>query len=140
MASVAMLIGGALVNALAFTGSSYLFHRRSKDSIDKERKRHDAAIEKLQKTQIEWAHKHQQQIDFINNQLRLEQKAETKFTELNDAMREYHEVFGHELPPPPREHVLSDYYTPSDEQHYRELGLIALSMIGIGGVLYYLES
>ena len=59
-------------------------------------------------------------------------------------MREYHEVFGHELsgalPPLPREPVLSDFYTPTDEQHYRELGFIALSMIGIGGVLYYLES
>ena len=72
MASVAMLIRGALVNALAFTGSSYLFHRLSKDSIDAERKRHNLAIEKLQKAQIEWAHKHQQRIDFINNQLRLE--------------------------------------------------------------------
>ena len=37
----------------------------------------------------------------INKQLRLEQKAEVKFTELNDAMREYHEVFGHKLPPLP---------------------------------------
>ena len=54
MASVAMLIGGALANALAFTGSSYLFHRLSADNIDAERKRHDAAIEKLQKAQIEW--------------------------------------------------------------------------------------
>ena len=54
-------------------------------------------IEKLQAAQIEWAHKHQQQIEFINNQLRLERKAETKFTELKDAMREYHEVFGHEF-------------------------------------------
>ena len=35
-------------------------------------------------------------------------------------MREYHEVFGHELPPLPREPVLSDFYTPTDEQHYRE--------------------
>ena len=58
----------------------------------------------------------------------------------NDATREYHEVLGHELPPLPRESVLSDFYTPTDEQHYRELGFIALSMIGIGGVLYYLES
>ena len=57
MVSVAMLIGGALANALAFTGSSYLLHRLSKDSIDTERKRHDVAIEKLQKAQIEWAHK-----------------------------------------------------------------------------------
>ena len=106
-----MLIRGALANALAFTGSSYLFHRLSADNIDAERKGHDAAIEALQKAQIEWAHKHQELIDFINKQLRLERKAETKFTELNDAMREYHEVFGHELPPLPREPVLSDYYT-----------------------------
>ena len=112
MVRVAMLIGEALVNALAFTESSYLFHRLSADNIDAERKRHDAAIEALQKAQIEWAHKHQQRIDFINKQLRLERKAEVKFTELNDAMREYNEVFGHELPPLPREPVLSDFYTP----------------------------
>ena len=111
MASVAKLIRGALANTLAFTSSSYLFHRLSKDSIDKERKRHDAAIEQLQIAQIEWACARQQRIDFINNQLRLERKAETNFTELNDAMREYHEVFGHELPSLPREPVLSDYYS-----------------------------
>ena len=83
-----MLIVGALANALAFTGSSYLFHRLSADNIDAERKRHDAAIEALQTAQIEWTHKRQQRIDFTNNQLRLERKAETKFTELNDAKRE----------------------------------------------------
>ena len=117
-----------------------MFHRLSADSIDTERVVHDEAIEKLQAAQIEWAHKHQQQIDFINKQLRLERKAEVKFTELNNAIREYHEVFSHELPPLPREPVLSDYYCPTDEQHYRELAFIALSMIGIGGVLYYFES
>ena len=96
-------------------------------------------IEALQKAQLEWTHKRQQRIDFINNQLRLEHTVETKFTELNDAMREYHEVFGHELPPLPQEPVLSDFYTPTDEQYHRELGFIAWSMIGIGGVLYYFE-
>ena len=105
MASVAMLIGGALATTLAFTSSSYLFSTLSKDSIDKERKRHDLAIGQLQKAQIKW----------------------------------YHDVFGHELPPLPREPVLSDYYTPNNEQHDRELAFIALSMIGIGGVLYYFE-
>ena len=34
MVSVAILIGGALANALAFTGSSYWFHRQSADNID----------------------------------------------------------------------------------------------------------
>ena len=52
MASVAMLIAGALANALAFTDSCYLFHRLSADNIDAERKRHDAPIEKLQAAQL----------------------------------------------------------------------------------------
>ena len=44
-----MLIREALVNALAFTGSSYLFHRLSADNIDAERKRHDAAMRHYRK-------------------------------------------------------------------------------------------
>ena len=47
MASVAILIGRALVNALVFTSSSYLFSRLSKDSIDKERIRHNLVIEQV---------------------------------------------------------------------------------------------
>ena len=43
MASIGFLIGGALVNALAFTGSNYLFSI-SKESIDKEQKRHDKQL------------------------------------------------------------------------------------------------
>ena len=83
--------------------------------------------------------KRQERTDFINKQLRLERKVETKFTELNDAMREYHEVFGHEIPPLPREPVLSNYYTLSNEQHDTEWVFITLSMIGIGRVLYYFK-
>ena len=64
---------------------------------------------------------------------------EYKFTELNDAMKEYHEVFGHELPPLPQEPVLNDFYTPSNEQYDRELAFITLSMVVTGGVLYYFE-
>ena len=43
MASIAMMVEGALVNALAFTGSNFLFGQLSKDRIDAERKRHDLA-------------------------------------------------------------------------------------------------
>ena len=45
MASIGFLIGGALINALAFSGSNFLFSSLSKESIDKERKRHGKAIE-----------------------------------------------------------------------------------------------
>ena len=36
MASVGFLIGGALINALAFIGSNYLFSSLSKESINRE--------------------------------------------------------------------------------------------------------
>ena len=71
MASIGFLIGGALVNALAFTGSNYLFSSLSKESIDKERKRHNKAIEDLQRAQIEWAKKDRNdRITLITKQLK----------------------------------------------------------------------
>ena len=65
---------GVLVNALAFTGSNYLFSSLSKESIDKEQKRHDKAIEDLQRAQIEWAKKRQEQLDYINSEIAKEHK------------------------------------------------------------------
>ena len=44
-----------MINALAFSGSNFLFSRLSRESIDTERKRHDRTIEDLQRAQIEWA-------------------------------------------------------------------------------------
>ena len=86
MASIGFLIGGALVNALAFTGSNYLFSSLFKESIDKERKRHDKAIEDLQRAQIEWAKKRQERLDYINSEIAKEHKSEKRFMDLNSAM------------------------------------------------------
>ena len=66
---ISMLIGGTLANALAFTGSSYLFSRLPKDNIDAEKRRHDQAIEKLQKTQIEWVHKNKSESTLLTSNL-----------------------------------------------------------------------
>ena len=101
MASIGFLIGGALVNGLAFTGSNYLFSSLSKESIDKERKRHDKAIEDLQRAQIEWAKKRQEQLDYINDQIMKQHKAEKGFADLNSAMQQYFIVTGRQLEPLP---------------------------------------
>ena len=101
MASIGFLIGGALINALAFTGSNYLFSSLSKESIDKERKRHDKAIEDLQRAQIEWVKKRQKRLDYINNQIMKQRKAEKRFADLNSAMQEYFIVTGRQLEPLP---------------------------------------
>ena len=140
-----MMLGGALANALAFTGSSYLFSSLSRGDLAKERKRHDLAVERLNVAIKNWQEKRQERIDYINKRFREERKSEEKFNELEEAMREYQEVFGEKslpsrfsspLPPKP---VLSDYYKPSENQHYREIAFIALSMAMIGVSIWYFE-
>ena len=137
MASIGFLIGGALVNALAFTGSNYLFSSLSKESIEKERKRHDKAIEDMQQAQLLWAKKRQERLDYINDEIAKEHKAEKRFTDLNSAMQQYFLVTGRQLDPLPPKPILSDYYTPSENQHIREITFITLSMVGIGAFLWY---
>ena len=131
MASIGFLIGGALVNALAFTGSNYLFSSLSEESIDKEQKRHDKAIEDLQRAQIEWAKKRQERLDYINNQIMKQHKAKKGFIDLNSAMQQYFIVTGRQLEPLPPKPV------PSEDHHNHELTFIALSMVGIGAFLWY---
>ena len=97
MASVGFLTGGAVVNALAFSGSNFLFSRLSRDSIEKERKRHDKAIEDLQRAQIESAKKRQERLDYVNNEIIKECKAKERFTDLNTAMQQYFLVTGRQL-------------------------------------------
>ena len=137
MASIGFLIGGAMINALAFSGSNFLFSRLSRESIDTERKRHDKAIEDLQRAQINWAKKRQERLDYINNQIIKERKAEKRFTDLNSAMQEYFIVTGRQLEQLPPKPVLSDFYVPSEDHHNRELAFITLSMIRIGAFLWY---
>ena len=137
MASIGFLIIGALINALAFSGSNFLFSSLSKESTEKERKRHDKAIEDLQQTQMEWARKRQERLDCINNQIMKQHKAEKSFADLNSAMQQYFIVIGRRLVPLPPKPVLSDFYVPSEDHHNRELPFITLSMFGIGAFLWY---
>ena len=50
MASIVIMIGGAIINATTFVGGSYLAKYLSGESeADKEKKRHDLAQEKYEK-------------------------------------------------------------------------------------------
>ena len=59
-------------------------------------------------------------MDYINNQIIKEHKAEKRFTDLNSAMQEYFIVTGRQFEPLPSEPVLSDFYVPSEDHHNRE--------------------
>ena len=95
------------------------------------------AIKDLQRAQIEWAKKRQEQLDYINNQIMKQRKAEKRFADLNSAMQQYFIVTGRQLEPLPPKPVLSDFYVPSEDHHNREHAFITLSMVGIGAFMWY---
>ena len=128
-----MMVGGAIVNAFAFSGSNFLFHKLSSES--EERKRHDKAIEKLNHDRDEWVKKRQERIDFINNKLRKERNSEFRFTELSKAMEAYAESNLPELPPLGEEPKLELNETDKQNQHFREIAFITGGMIGVGIIL-----
>ena len=138
MVSVAMMLGGAIVNALAFTGSNFLFSSLKGSDLEIERKRHDLALEKLTRDKNEWTKKRTKYLDAINERLRKEAHAKQTFVNVDHALRQYYEVTGlqYGLPDELRqenEPRLSDYYTPSDSQKTRELVwvLVGTTVVGV---------
>ena len=69
MATIALMVGGAITNALAFSGSNFLF---SQMSGAEERKRHNLAMEKLQHERDTWNEELLERIDYINEELKKE--------------------------------------------------------------------
>ena len=123
MATAAMMIGGAVVNALAFSGSNFLFSKLG--SGDEERKRHDEAVEQLTKARDEYEKKRLALIDYANEKVMEERKANKNFVDSEEAMKLYYEVT---LGPPPQ---LSDFYEPSETQKNNERIFIVVGMIGV---------
>ena len=132
MATLAVMIGGAAINALAFSGSNYLFSKLS-DHGEAERKRHDLAMENFQKARDEWNKERVKRLDFINKRLREQQDARQAITNLEDGMREYYQVFGRRIKPLSPQPKFTDFYHPSETQKKGEMTFIVL---GTGLVSY----
>ena len=115
-----MLVGGAIINGLAFSGSNYLFSKLSKSD---DAKRHYEALEKLQAAQDAYEKKRLAMLDFINQRLSNQRHAEQTFTDVDQAMKEYYRITGKQLtlPPKPKE---GDYL--SEDKKTQEILFIIL--------------
>ena len=136
MATIALMVGGALVNALAFSGSSYIFSMLGHSGIAEERKRHDLAIEQLQTAQAAWSWRRIERLDWINEELRHQHHAVQTYHDVSEAMHAYNRVTGKTLDPLGPRTQLSDFYTPSSDQKDREIAFVVLGMAVTGLVAY----
>ena len=89
MASLAVMVGEALVNALAFSGTNFIFGQIG-DHGKTEMKRHNLAMEQLSKARDEYNIARQQRLDYINKTIRDQNHAEQTFSDLDDAMLKYY--------------------------------------------------
>ena len=135
MASIAAIAGGALINALAFSGTNAAFSLLG-DHGGAERKRHDLAMEQLSKAREKYSEERQQRLDYLNKTISQQRHARQTFSDLDAAMQAYHEVTSQSLPPlrdPPK---LSDFYNPSRRQKDAEIALVIGGMSVVGLLVY----
>ena len=141
MASIALMVGGALVNALAFSGSNYLFSKLAQSDssdISEERERHDKAIEQLQTAHNDWSQERTERLDWINKKFREQWHDVQNYRDADALWNEYTRVTGETLDPLEPELQLSDFYTPSSAQKDREIVFVVLGMAVTGIVAYKL--
>ena len=74
MTPILFIVSGAMVNALAFSDTNFIFSRLT-DHGAEERKRHDLAIKKIQRARDEWNKDRMKRLYFINRRLREKNKA-----------------------------------------------------------------
>ena len=138
MASIAMLLGGAAVNALAFSGSNYLFSMLRSSGVDEERRRHDKAVEQLQAAHEQWSKQRTERLDWINEELRRQGHAVQTFHDVDMAIREYARVTGHNFDSLGSEPQITDFYTPSGDQKNREIAFVVVGLAATGLAAYKL--
>ena len=138
MASIAKLVRGAMVNALAFSGSNWLFSMLRSSGLDEERKRHDKAVEQLQAAQADWSRKRTERLEGISEGLHRQGHAVQNFRDVDDAMCEYSRVTGEKIDPLGPEPKLSDFYVPSSGQRDRAIVFVVLGMAATGIIAYKL--
>ena len=138
MASIAIMVGGAIVSALAFSGSNFLFSKLSGVG-GAERERHDKAIEQLQAARDEWSRRQTERLDWINKEMRRQGHAVRTFRDVDEAIRQYNLIANNtrrlSLDPEPK---LSDFYEPSPEQRDREMAFVVLGLGATTAAAHYM--
>ena len=118
------MIGGAVLNAAAFTGSNYLAKYLAGDDGQAalaEKTRHDKALEAYQVAMTKYTRKCTQLLDWIETNREIKDQAEQNFTNTDYAFKLYNQAHPDYKLSVPKEPKFSDMYQPSDLQKQGEL-------------------
>jgi len=128
MASIALMISGAILNATAFTRGSYLARYLSGD--DKERVRHDKALEKYQQDMGEWQKQQKLYQNWLDQQYLNKKQADENLQSTDQAFILYNKA--HPSARLQNKPNFKNYYSPSEKQKQYELLYVGAGMLGTG--------
>ena len=137
MASIAIMIGGAILNAAAFTGAYALYQAIKGADADEEKERHDRALEAQGAANEKFNEEHTKLLDWIATQKQLDLKAAQGFAATNRAFEMYNKAHSQEPLTMLRKAKLSDFYTPSEGQRNAELAFVSLGALGLGFAAFH---
>ena len=134
MASIAIMIGGAILNATTFVGGSYLAKYMSGSNVDAEKKRHDLALEKYERDFQVWQKSRQRVLDWYSRRRDQQDIAAHDMGNTDEALKLYNRV--HDAVNQPqislgKEPEFGDYYKPSSSQKTGEIVYVAGGMLGV---------
>ena len=131
--AVAMMVGGAILNATTFVGGSYLARYLSGSNNDAERKRHDKALEKYQRDYEAYHEKRNKLLDWYAEKMKMKRQAAEEFVNTDEALKLYAETHhvDYHLGAEPK---FSDYYKPNNSQRMGEMAYVGGGMLALGYV------
>ncbi|KAL9959408.1 hypothetical protein ACROYT_G032731 [Oculina patagonica] len=139
MASIAIMAGGAILNAAAFIGGNYLARALGggDDAALKEKERHDKALEAYQAAYAKYSRDRTKLLDWIQTNAEIKEQAKQNFTNTDYAFKLYNQAHPDKQIISPKEPKFSDFYKPSEQQKQGELMFVGAGALALGPQGYW---
>jgi len=123
MASIALTIGSAVLNAAAFTGGNYVAKYLSGDrkAALEENTRHDRVLEAYQAAYAKYTRNRTMLLDWIETNREIKEQAKQNFTNTDYPFKLYNQAPPDQRMASPKEPQFSDFHQPSRKQIQGEL-------------------
>ena len=129
------MIGGAVLNAAAFTGGNYLAKYIAGDNCKAslaEKTRHDKALEAYNASMEKYNQERTQLLDWIETNREIKAQADQNFTNTDYAFKLYNQAHPDYELTQLKKPIFSDMYQPSELQKQGELLFVGGGALALG--------
>ena len=138
MASIAIMVGGAVLNAATFIGGNYLVRALTGgDKATEEKERHDRAVEAFNAAHEKYERDRTKLLDWMYTNKQIKEQAEQDFRDTDHAFEIYNKAHPDQPVFSPKEPRFADFYQPSEEQKRGELIFVGVGALALGAAAFY---